>query len=261
LNFQNEPIDVFDDHIRGVENRIGNMQLVEGSSLRDIAVKIILPIIPWPEPELIEKAHDVWERLSLKARYDWLSLRFLRWNWKKVEVEDGQASEDQAMAWELSRLGRMEYFLRVFGKLKDFLYPDNQRVGFTILRGMVESPKDIAVDKDGMMGEISSQRDLSHSYIFYASDNFCDTFWFTYRRRFAQLARNVLQGIKIEKIRLDLMFLEPHEIMIRGVRTGKICPAHNEACWRCGHIAPYEVFMLNNRCPNQGCDCPAAWND
>ena len=35
----------------------------------------------------------------------------------------------------------------------------------------------------------------------------------------------------------------------------------DEYCWECGHIAPKEEFLKENKCPNPDCPFPKNWND
>ncbi len=32
-------------------------------------------------------------------------------------------------------------------------------------------------------------------------------------------------------------------------------------CWECGHVAPNEEFVKENKCPNPKCPRPENWND
>lgn len=35
----------------------------------------------------------------------------------------------------------------------------------------------------------------------------------------------------------------------------------DEYCWECGHVAPNEEFVKENKCPNPNCPDPENWND
>jgi hypothetical protein len=35
----------------------------------------------------------------------------------------------------------------------------------------------------------------------------------------------------------------------------------DDFCWECGHIAPKEEFLKENKCPNPDCPHPLMWDD
>ena len=50
-------------------------------------------------------------------------------------------------------------------------------------------------------------------------------------------------------------------VLKKNVPTGKICPPGYDYCWQCGHIAPFEDFLKEDKCPNPSCPRPEFWDD
>ena len=90
--------------------------------------------------------------------------------------------------------------------------------------------------------------------------------------KIAQEVRNVL-GTEIQTTQVNYGFLTPSQ---RNALTGagkKLLRLMGDMyiddtkgpgddyCWECGHIAPQNEFLSENKCPNSNCPNPENWND